>query len=46
MSNDRIAITGKEEFRILGYNRDPRVSISQSFPFSLQINGMIMEVSF
>ena len=46
MSNDRIAITGKEEFRILGYSRDPRVSISQSFPFSLQINGMIMEVSF
>ncbi len=46
MSNERIAITGKEEFRVLGYSRDPRVTISQSFPFSLQINGMVMEVSF
>ena len=46
MSADRTAITGKEEFRLLGYSRDPRVTVSQSFPLNLQINGMIVEVAF
>ena len=46
MSEDRVAITGKEEFRILGYSRDPRVSISQSFPFNLEVKGMVVEVAF
>ena len=46
MSNDRVAVTGKEEFRMLGYSRDPRVTVSQSFPLDLQINGMIVEVAF
>ena len=46
MSADRTAITGKEEFRLLGYSRDPRVTVSQSFPLDLQINGMIVEVAF
>jgi len=46
MSLDRVAVTGKEEFRMLGYSRDPRVTISQSFPLDLQINGMIVEVAF
>ena len=46
MSADRTAVTGKEEFRLLGYSRDPRVTVSQSFPLDLQINGMIVEVAF
>ena len=46
MSVDRVAITGKEEFRILGYSRDPRVNVSQSYPFSLDLNGMVVEVAF
>ena len=43
---ERSAVTGKEEFRLLGYRRDPRVIVSQSFPLDLQINGMIVEVAF
>ena len=46
MSVDRVAVTGKEEFRILGYSRDPRVNVSQSYPFSLDLNGMVVEVAF
>ena len=46
MSTNRTAVTGKEEFRILGYSRDPRVNISQSYPFSLDLNGMVVEVAF
>ena len=46
MSLERTAVTGKEEFRLLGYARDPRVTVSQSFPFDLQVNGMVMEVAF
>jgi hypothetical protein len=41
-----VSVQGKEEFRLLGYSRDPRVIISQSFPLDLQINGMIVEVAF
>ncbi len=43
---ERSAVTGKEEFRLLGYSRDPRVIVSQSFPLDLQINGIIVEVAF
>ena len=43
---ERSSVTGKEEFRLLGYSRDPRVIVSQSFPLDLQINGMIVEVAF
>jgi hypothetical protein len=39
-------ITGKKEFRPLGYSKDPRVTISQSAPLPLQINGLIAEVAF
>jgi len=46
MSADRVAVTGKEEFRVLGYSRDPRVNVSQSYPFSLDLNGMVVEVAF
>lgn len=46
MSQERSAVTGKEEFYLIGYDRDPRVTVSQSFPFDLQVNGMVMEVAF
>tara|TARA_R110000787_G_scaffold17974_3_gene55510 strand:- start:7658 stop:9670 length:2013 start_codon:yes stop_codon:yes gene_type:complete len=40
------SFTGKKEFRLLGYSRDPRVEITQTAPLDLQINGMIVEVAF
>jgi len=40
----RIAITGKKEFRLLGYSRDPQIEITQSAPLSAQINSIIAEV--
>ncbi len=40
------AVSGKQEFRVLGYSKDPRVTISQSAPLSLQINGLVTEVAF
>lgn len=40
------AVSGKEEFRVLGYNKDPRVTISQSAPLPIQINGLVTEVAF
>lgn len=46
MSVTRIPVTGKEEFRVLGYSRDPRVTISQTYPFSLDLNGVVVEVAF
>ncbi len=45
-SQDRVAVTGKEEFRLLGYSTDPTVKITQISPLSLQINGLIAEVAF
>lgn len=36
--------TGKKEVRVLGYNRDPKVTIEQNEPLSMQINGFITEV--
>lgn len=45
MSTARTPITGHEEFRILGYSRNPRIEISQSTPFDLQLNGMVVEVN-
>ena len=41
---ERSAVTGKEEFRLLGYSRDPQITISQNDPLSLQINSVIAEV--
>jgi hypothetical protein len=46
LSLDRVAIQGKQEFRLLGYSKDPTIKITQSAPLSLQINGIIAEVSF
>lgn len=40
------AFSGKEEFRVLGYDMDPRVTISQSAPLPIQINGLVTEVAF
>jgi len=45
-SQDRVAVTGKEEFRLLGYSTDPTVKITQISPLSLQINGLVAEVAF
>ena len=38
------SFTGKKEYRLLGYNRDPKVTISQNEPLPLQVNGFIAEV--
>jgi hypothetical protein len=46
LSAERTAVSGKKEFRLLGYNRDPQVIITQPEPLSLQVNGLIAEVSF
>ena len=45
-SLDRTNFTGKKEFRLIGLSRDPVVEITQSVPFGLQLNGMVVEVSF
>ena len=42
----RNSVTGKKEFRLMGYSKDPTVTITQSAPLSLQVNGLIAEVSF
>ena len=43
-SQARTAITGKKEFRLLGYSRDPQITITQSAPLPAQINSIIAEV--
>mgnify|MGYP001177897457 FL=1 len=43
---DRTAFTGKKEFFVLGFSRDPQVTISQSVPLDLQLNGMVMELAY
>lgn len=45
-SLDRTPVTGKREFRLLGYSKDPTVKITQTAPLSLQVNGIVAEVSF
>jgi len=45
MSTNRTPVTGKREFKLLGYSRDPRITISQSAPLDMQLNGMVVEVS-
>ena len=45
-SQEREAVTGKREFRLLGYSKDPTVKITQTAPVSLQVNGIVAEVSF
>jgi len=38
-------VTGKKEFRLNGYGRDPQVTITQSHPLPIQVNGLIAELS-
>jgi len=45
-STARVPVTGKEEFRLLGYSTDPTVKITQISPLALQINGLVAEVAF
>lgn len=40
------AFTGKKEFRLFGYNRDPQITITQDSPLDLQVNGLIAELIF
>ena len=42
----REAFTGYKEFRLIGITRNPTVEITQSVPFDLQVNGMVVEMSF
>jgi len=46
LSLDRVAVEGKKEFRLLGYSKDPTIKITQKAPLSLQVNGLIAEVTF
>ena len=36
--------TGKKEVRLLGYNRNPQVTIEQDEPTSMQVNGIVAEL--
>jgi hypothetical protein len=46
LSQQLSPFTGKKEFRLMGYNRDPQVEITQSAPLSMQVNGIIVELVF
>ena len=46
LSLQQTAFTGKKEFRMLGYSRDPQVTITQTAPLDLQVNGLIAELIF
>jgi hypothetical protein len=35
---------GKKEIRVLGYSRDPQVTIEQNDPLPFQVNGLIAEL--
>lgn len=39
-----LPLDGKKEFRLLGYSRDPQVTIEQDDPLTLQVNGMVAEL--
>lgn len=36
--------TGKKEFRLNGYSRDPQITITQDSPLPAQVNGLIAEL--
>lgn len=38
------AFSGKKEFRLLGYSRDPQIEATQGEPLSFQLNGLIAEL--
>lgn len=43
-SRSNANLNGKTEFRILGYGRDPQVTIEQDEPMPLQVNGIVAEL--
>ena len=46
LSLQAAAFTGKKEFRLMGYSRDPQITITQDAPLNLQINGLVAELIF
>lgn len=38
------SFTGKKEVKLLGYSRNPQVTIEQDDPFPMQINGIVAEL--
>ena len=44
LSLEQQPFTGKKEFRLLGYSRDPQITITQDAPLPLQINGLVAEL--
>lgn len=44
-SQPREPVNGKREFYMMGYSRDPQVTITQTAPLFLQVNGIVVEVS-
>jgi hypothetical protein len=40
------AFTGIQPFYLLGYNREPQVTVTQSEPLAMRVLGMNMEVAF
>lgn len=40
------SFTGKKEFRLMGYTRDPQITVTQSAPLALQVNGIVAELTF
>ena len=46
LSLQQSAFTGKKEFRLLGYSRDPQITITKNAPLDLQINGLVAELIY
>ena len=46
LSQQLSPFTGKKEFRLLGYNADPQITITQDAPLDLQVNGLVAELIF
>lgn len=42
--NHEGTFTGKKEVKILGYDRNPQITIEQNEPLSMQINGLVAEL--
>lgn len=45
-ADGRKAFTGNKEFRLIGYSREPQITLTQTAPLSLQVNGLVAEVTF
>lgn len=44
LSQPKTPVTGKKDFNLLGYGKDPQVTVTQPAPLSLQVNSIIAEV--